>query len=189
MKYIGLDTETGGFEGTSLLTAYFSVQDEAFNELDSLELLMKPEDGKYIVTAEALRINGIDLKQHDLKAMTYKEAGQKLYDFLNGNSMMGQNKLIPVGHNVQFDIQKLIEFLISKGSWQKFVSYRTMDTGVVARACIQAGLIPSSVTGSLGSIAEYFGIPTDDAHTADYDVFMTMTVLEKMLELMRNGKR
>lgn len=189
MKYVALDTETGGFEGTSLLTAFFSVQDENFKELDSLMLEMKPEDGKYIVTAEALRINGIDLKLHDQRAVTYKEAGTKLYNFLNGNSVLGSDKLIPVGHNVQFDIQKLIEFLISKNSWQKFVSYRTMDTGVVARACIQAGLIPSSVTGSLSSIAEYFGMDTNAAHTADYDVFMTMTVLEKMLELMRNGKR
>lgn len=189
MKYLALDTETGGFEGTSLLTAYFSVQDEDFNEIDSLLLEMKPEDGKYIVTAEALRINGIDLKLHDQRAITYKEAGTKLFNFLMGNSIMGADKLIPVGHNVQFDIQKIIEFLISKGSWQKHVSYRTMDTGVIARACIQAGLIPPSVSGSLGSIAEHFGIDTTQAHTADHDVFMTMSVLERMLELMANGRR
>ncbi len=189
MKYLALDTETGGFEGTSLLTAYFSVQDEDFNEVDSLLLEMKPEDGKYIVTAEALRINGIDLKLHDQRAITYKEAGTKLFNFLMGNSIMGADKLIPVGHNVQFDIQKIIEFLISKGSWQKFVSYRTMDTGVIARACIQAGLIPPSVSGSLGSIAEHFGVDTTQAHTADHDVFMTMAVLERMLELMANGRR
>lgn len=189
MKYIGLDTETGGFEGTSLLTAYLSVQDEDFNELDNLELIMKPKNGQYIVTAQALQINGIDLKLHDQKAITYEEAGTRLYNFLNGNSIMGSDKLIPVGHNVQFDIQKLIEFIISKGNWQKFVSYRTLDTGVVARACIQAGLIPSSVSGSLGSIAEHFNIDTSAAHTADGDVFMTMTVLEKMLELMRRGAK
>lgn len=189
MKYLGLDTETGGFEGTSLLTVHLSVQDEVFNELDTLSLELKPENGIYQVTGEALRINKIDLKLHDQRAMTYKEAGQKLYDFLNGNSVLGSDKLIPVGHNVQFDIQKIIEFLISKGTWQKFVSYRTLDTGVVARACIQAGLIPPSVSGSLSSIAEHFGLDTQAAHTAEYDVFMTMTVLEKMLELMRNGKR
>lgn len=189
MKYLVLDTETGGFEGTSLLTAYFSVQDEVFNELDTLMLEMKPEDEKYIVTAEALRVNGIDLKLHDQRAITYKEAGTKLYNFLNGNSILGSDKLIPVGHNVQFDIQKLLEFIMSKQTWQKFVSYRTMDTGVIARACIQAGLLPSSISGSLGSIAEHFKIDTTQAHTADHDVFMTVAVLEKMLELMRNGKR
>jgi len=188
MKYIALDTETGGFEGTSLLTAYFSVLDENFNELDNLLLEMKPEDGKYVVTAEALRINGIDLKLHDQRAITYKEAGTKLYNFLNGNSILGSEKLIPVGHNVAFDILKLYEFLINKGTWQKFVSYRTMDTGVIARACIQAGLMPTSVSGSLSSVAEYFNIDTTQAHTADHDVFMTISVLEKMLELMRKGK-
>lgn len=189
MKYLALDTETGGFEGTSLLTAYFAVYNEDFEVLDDLLLEMKPKDGKYVVTAEALRINGIDLKQHDQRAITYEDAGTKLYNFLKGNSLLGAEKLIPVGHNVQFDIQKIIEFLISKHSWQQFVSYRTLDTGVIARACIQAGLIPPSVSGSLGSIAEHFGMDTSQAHTADYDVYMTVRCLEHMLELMANGRR
>lgn len=187
MKYLTLDTETGGFSGTSLLTAYFSVLDESFKELDSLYLEMKPEDNKYIVTAEALRINGIDLKLHDKRAITYKEAGTRLYNFLNGNSLMGSDKLIPVGHNVVFDIQKLCDYIISKNSWIKFVSYRTLDTGTIARACIQAGLIPNSVSGSLSSIAEHFNINSSLAHTADGDVLMTSAILEKMLNLMRRG--
>lgn len=189
MKYLVLDTETGGFEGTSLLTACFTVVDEVFNERDHLLLEMKPEDGKYVVTAEALRINGIDLKAHDVRALTYKEAGTKLYNFLNGNSILGSEKLIPVGHNVMFDILKIQEFLMSKGTWNKFVSYRTLDTGTIARACIAAGLLPLSVSGSLSSIAEHFNINTSAAHSADGDVIMTTMVLEKLLELMRNGKR
>jgi DNA polymerase III epsilon subunit-like protein len=188
MKYLVLDTETGGFEGTSLLTAYFSVLDDTFEECDNLLLEMKPDDGKYIVTAEALRVNGIELKSHDQRAITYREAGTKLYNFLNGNSVLGSDKLIPVGHNVVFDIMKIQELLMSKNTWNKFVSYRTLDTGTIARACIAAGLLPSSVSGSLSSIAEYFNIDSSSAHSADGDVMMTTLVLEHLLELMRNGK-
>lgn len=189
MKYIALDTETGGFEGTSLLTAYFMVLDEEFNELDNLYLEVKPNDGLYVVTGQALNVNGIDLKIHDKRAITYKEAGTKLYNFLNGNSLMGSTKLIPVGHNVVFDIMKVHECLMNKETWNKFVSYRTLDTGTITRACIAAGIIPSDVSGSLTSIAEYFNLDSSAAHTADGDVLMTVQVLEKLLERMRNGKR
>jgi DNA polymerase III epsilon subunit-like protein len=188
MRYLALDTETGGFEGTSLLTAYLLVLDENFNTLDSLFLGMKPDNGQYIVTAEALRVNGIELKAHDSIAISYKEAGTKLYNFLNANSLMGSNKLIPVGHNVVFDIMKLQEFIMSKHTWNKFVSYRTLDTGTITRACIAAGVIPTSVSGSLTSIAEYFKIDTSAAHTADGDVLMTVRVLEKLLKVIRNGR-
>jgi DNA polymerase III epsilon subunit-like protein len=189
MRYLVLDTETGGFEGTSLLTACFLVTDEAFNELDQLMLKMKPDDGKYIVTGESLRVNGIDLKTHDTEAIPYREAGVKLYDFLNGNSILGSEKLIPVGHNVVFDILKIQEFLISKEKWSRFVSYRTLDTATIARACIAAGLLPTSLSGSLSSIAEYFNIDTSAAHSADGDVAMAVLVLENLLGVMRGGKR
>lgn len=189
MKYLALDTETGGFEGTSLLTAYFMVLDENFDELDNLYLELKPDDDKYVVTAQALEVNKIDLKLHDKRAMSYKQAATKLYSFLNGNSIMGSTKLIPVGHNVVFDILKIQEFLMSKATWNKFVSYRTLDTGTITRACIAAGLIPSSVSGSLSSVAEYFNINTSAAHTADGDVLMTVQVLQQLLETMKDGIR
>jgi DNA polymerase III alpha subunit (gram-positive type) len=83
---------------------------------------------------------------------------------------------------------KIQELLMSKNTWNKFVSYRTLDTGTIARACIAAGLLPSSVSGSLSSIAEYFNIDSSSAHSADGDVMMTTLVLEHLLELMRNGK-
>jgi len=189
MKYLALDTETGGFEGASLLTAYFMVLNENFEELDNLYLEVKPDNGQYIVTGQALQVNGIDLKTHDKRAITYKEAGTKLYSFLNGNSILGSTKLIPVGHNVVFDIMKIQEHLMSKNTWNKFVSYRTLDTGTITRACIAAGLIPSEVSGSLSSVAEHFNINTSAAHTADGDVLMTVQVLEQLLETMRRGAK
>ena len=189
MRYLALDTETGGFEGASLLTAYFMVLNENLEELDNLYLEVKPDNGEYIVTGQALRVNGIDLKAHDSRAITYKEASAKLYSFLNGNSVLGSTKLIPVGHNVVFDITKIQECLISKNTWSNFVSYRTLDTATITRACIAAGLIPSEVSGSLSSVAEYFNINTSAAHTADGDVLMTVQVLNELLETMRRGAR
>lgn len=86
MKYLVTDVETGGFEGTSLLSAYFGVLDENLNLLDELELFVRPDNRQYVVTAEALAINKINLIEHEKKAVTYKEAGTLLFNFLQKNS-------------------------------------------------------------------------------------------------------
>lgn len=109
-RYIALDVETGGIGlDKSLLTAYFAVMDQNMTILDELYLHTKPDDGIYQVTADALRINGINLVDHESVAITYKEAGQKLYSFLSKHSAGGQYKMIPIGHNVAFDIKFLCQ--------------------------------------------------------------------------------
>ena len=87
-KYLVLDCETGGFEGTSLLTFHFDVLDKDFNTLDSLSLFLRPKDHIYKVTAEALTVNHIDLIEHEKKAITYQEGGTLLFDFLQKNSLV-----------------------------------------------------------------------------------------------------
>jgi hypothetical protein len=54
---------------------------------------------------------------------------------------------------------------------------------------IDAGLLPPTLSGKLSGLADYFNINSSQAHTADGDVLMTLSVYESMLELMRNGKR
>lgn len=182
-RFLALDTETGGIGADkSLLSAYFLILDENFVEIDDLLLLMKPDDGVYHVTGQALDINGIDLKTHDKTAVTYKEAGTKLYDFLTKNNPLGTNKFIPVGHNVGFDIKFLMGKVISEGSWNKYVSYRLMDTGVIAQFLRKIKIIPTTVNGSLGSLAEHFQVRKHNLHTADGDVRTTVDVLKRMIE-------
>ena len=184
-KFVALDIETGGIGlDKSLLTAYFSILDENFNETDNLYLRVKPDDGVYAVNAEALDINKIDLVKHDAVAITYREAKTVLYSFLERNNPGGAVKLIPIGHGISFDIAFLCDKLISKPTWDHFVSYRSLDTSIIAQFLICCGQMPDSAA-ALSKIAAYFGIPVEQAHTANGDVNMSIEVLKKMINLIK----
>ena len=180
--YVALDTETGGIgEDKSLLTAYLAILDEDLNVIDELDLKTKPDDGVYRVVGEALRINKIDLATHDLEAITYKEAGTKIYDFLYKNNPGGKLKLIPVGHNVAFDIKFLCEHTLSKKSFDKYVGYRCLDSGTISMFLMKTGRLPQ-MNASLGTLAAHYGI-TFDSHTAKGDTLATVAVMKEFLKL------
>lgn len=182
--FLALDIETGGIgHDKSLLTLYMAVLDKDFKILDELDLKAKPDSGIYSVTAEALGINKINLIKHDKVAMSECKVGSIIYDFLTKNNPSGKQKLIPIGHNVKFDILFLQAKVISAGTWDRFVSYRTLDTGVIAQFYKVKGLIPESVSGSLGSLARHFDVPKEDLHTARGDVITGINVLKAMLVL------
>jgi len=185
--YIALDTETGGVTPeTSLLTAYLAILDENLLVVDDLNLRVKPEDGNYVVTAQALAINKIDLIEHDKVAMTYKAAKGVLYDFLYRNCMDKHEKLIPVGHGTAFDVKRVVTHLISQGSWETFVSYRTLDTSIAAQFLRAAGRFPDSVSGSLGSLVGHFKLPSQgELHDARVDTLQTVSVLRELLNLIK----
>jgi DNA polymerase III alpha subunit (gram-positive type) len=183
-QFIVLDTETGGLgKETSLLSAFFRVVAEDMSTvLGELSLFLKPDDENYVVTAQGLAVNKIDLVKHNTTAITYREAGTLLYDFLKLHSDNGKNKLIPVGHNVVFDIGKICDNLMSKKSWEHMVSYRTLDTGTIAQFLLLTGHLGEEVSGSLGSLAKAFGVTEVAAHTAAGDVDVTAAVMKAMLK-------
>lgn len=185
-KYIAFDCETGGLEADcSLLTAYFIVLDSDLTTvLGDLDLKIKPNaGGTYRVTAEALAINGINLVEHDKVAITQSEAASRLYEFLKIHNPDGKAKLVPIGHNVYFDEEFIKEHLIAKGNWNKFVSYRRLDTGTIAEFLRLKGTIPRDVKGSLGSIASHLDVKLVNAHNAKNDTVATVKVLRKMSKI------
>lgn len=186
-KYIATDVETGGIgSDKSLLTSYFIVMDENFQKMADLSLITKPDDKIYVLTAEAMNINQIDIVKHDSEAITEKEAKTKLYEFLREQSNEGSTKLIPIGHNVKFDIDFLTAKIISRESWNKFVSYRILDTGTIGQALKAVRKVPEDVSGSLGSWLKHFEIIDHGTlHTAEADTLATVRVLQCQLELMR----
>lgn len=181
--YVAFDTETGGLDADkSLLSVYFMILDENLNQLDELLLLVKPTDGVYHVTTGALGVNKIDLVLHDKKATTYDKAAEIVAKFLADHSANGKSKLTPIGHNVPFDIGFIQAHLVNRKLWETFVSYRLLDTATVGMFLRTAGLIPKTVTGSLGSYAEHYKVTKETAHTADGDVKMTVEILACMLD-------
>jgi DNA polymerase III alpha subunit (gram-positive type) len=186
VRYLAFDLESGGIpDGCSVLTAFFQVLDENMQEIDSLHLHVKPNDGVYHCTAEAMDINKINLIEHDKTAITYSDAGQKLRNFLVKNSDNGKVKLIPMGKNINGDINWVNESMLGKKTWNMYVSYRIWEVTTLALACQSRGKMPHDMSISLGSLVEYFGIMIPgDLHNERYDTLATVRVSEALLDLL-----
>jgi hypothetical protein len=176
--FLPFDTETGGIgPDVSLLTAHFAVCDEDWNIIDELDLSMKPADGIYKTTAQALAINKIDLT-----AMTYSEAGAKLREFLMVHSKNGAIKLQPMGKNVGFDVEKVTDNILGKKTFNQYVSYRNYDITPIITYLKRTGRLDRFAPESLERLAEYFGIKAE-WHTARGDNLAGIKVMQRLEDL------
>lgn len=187
MKYLAIDNETGGIgPETTLLTSYLAVLDVNLDIIADLALTLKPDNELYVVEAGGLRVNKIDIVEHDKTARTYSDGGHVLRDFLKAHSDDGKDKLVPFGHGVQFDIIGLYK-LLKRTNLEQYTSYRKMDTSSMAQFLKFSGHLPASISGSLGSLAVHFGIYAGVSHTAKDDVLTTIAVAKAMKKLVICG--
>lgn len=188
MSYLALDTETGGIgPEADLLTAYFAVFNEDFHLVDELDLSIRPqtENDFFSVSAKSLEINKINLVDHFKTAETKSVAGAKLRNFLVNNSKQG--RLIPVGHNIAFDIEKVNSRLLNKRAWDLYVGYRKLDTGTIGQFLMSAGILPKDMKASLSTMVKYFDLKfKGEEHTARADTLATIDVLKAQLNLIKN---
>ena len=187
-KIIALDCETGGLEHgkVSLLELYCVILNEKLDPVDELLLSIRPNDGIYHTTAQALSINKIDLIEHDKIALSQSLAGRKFMEFIEVHSNFGREKLTPLGQNVTFDLEMIYTELLGKETCNKFLSYRVEDTGILGSALRRVGLIPHTVSGSLSSYAKHFNIDVAPDHTAKNDTLATVAVYKHMLQTILN---
>lgn len=189
MKILAFDTETGGLnpKDSSLLTAYFAILDSNLKTLDSISLVLKPEDGLFKANPEALAVNKINLEEHALQAITYEEAASQLEKMLAKHSSK-YDKLVPLAHNIEFDLGFVYEYLLSQKAWESYVQYRKLDTAQIANFLKFAGLIPNSQKVALGYLAKFLGLSFGEggAHSAQADVDVCVQVLGAFKKLL-NG--
>lgn len=185
-RYLAFDIESGGVDPKEVsgLEYYFVVLDENFKELKSLHLKTKPDNDLYVVTGESMGIHKIDLAAHTKEAVYEREAKTTLYNFLKEYSDSGSIKLIPIGHNVNFDIAFINEKLLTRKTWNNFVTYRSRDTSVIAGFLKDVGYLPETVNGSLGDLITYFKVDGANSHRAEDDIRATIDVYKKMMSLL-----
>lgn len=184
-KFIAFDNETGGAQAqTSLLTVYFAILDDKLNKIDELDLYLKPNNGDpYIVEAEGLEVNKIDLIKHDKTAISYSEGGQLLVKMLRKH-VSGKEKLTPLGHNVPFDIDGVCYNLLGRKTWNQYVSYKIQDTQVIATYEQRKGKLPADMSVRLQTLIEYFDVSIrGELHTSRYDTLATIEVYKGLLRL------
>lgn len=182
MKIIAFDTETGGLDpkDASLLTAYFEVVDNNLNTIDSLFLHVKPDNGLFKSNPQAMAVNKINLEDHGKAAITYSEAKTKLRAFISKHGGKYESALIPLAHNIDFDLGFVNTHLLDKRTWENYVSYRKLDTANIANFLKLSGLLPEVSKFALGTIAKAINVEYDErAHTADYDVKVMLNVLRE----------
>lgn len=184
-KYLIVDTETGGLEWpSSLLTAYFQIVDPELNILSDFEMAIKPSDGMYNVTAGALKVNRIDLVEHDKMARYAVDVSGHLSGWLHTHSNGGTNKLVPVGQFVNFDIGFIKEQLNLAKEWNFVCTRGYICTKGTAEFLKLANKLPHDLKTGLSDLCAHFGIKLDKAHVAKNDVEATRKVLAEYLMLL-----
>jgi DNA polymerase III epsilon subunit-like protein len=170
-RYIAFDTETGGFGlDKSLLEFAAVILDEELRQLDSLHLLLMPDDGNFVINKESLKVTQLNLIEHVAKAITYKEAKSILFSWLKNHE---KGWLIPIGKSYKTDIDQICDKIISRANWDIFVSHLGIDLDTVLRyEELRTGVSPES-----------FALQSDKQgkHTALEDVELTIKLLKKYL--------
>lgn len=189
-RYICFDTETTGLQNScNLLTAHFIVLNKNLELIDSLDLKIKYPF--YTVYAKALEVNKINLVEHDKdpQSLFISDANLKLTNFLQKNR--GQFRYIPVGHNINFDIQFIKSSkLLSEEDYTKYMSSNHLDTLTIANFLKMSGFLPSTQPLNLTSLCKFLNISidTNSTHNAEYDIKMTIELLKIFKEKLKDSK-
>lgn len=186
-KYLIEDCEMSSLDVNNgeLLEAYFEVVDYKLELIDKLYLRCKPDDGKYVVDPEAMKVNKIDLIKHHEVAKPYKECAFQFVEFLKRN-IKGNETLSLIGHSFETDVDFIkAKFGFSKPLWETWISRSSIDTKKSAELLKFAGLMPRDQGGSLTGLCKYFGIEgTEGAHNCIQDVQLTKEVLRNYHRLL-----
>lgn len=182
-KYLVIDCETTGLIPSrhQMLTLAILLCEKGKLEPIALNEFKFKYD-TYNVSIGALKTNKIDLVQHDSEAQyTFEHVihfVQTLY------ALCGNEKPTVIGHNVGFDLG-FIHHYIGKEEWEKYVSYRNIDTCTIARFLSDAGVITTKNV-SLENMVKYFHLEkeNDTMHTALCDATKTWELYCRLLETM-----
>lgn len=192
--YMPWDTETGGLneKKADLLTAFFCIMNDEFQILEELYLKLKPDGGRLpIAEAGALKVNGIDLQKHlsDPETVTYTEGKEKLKVMIKRHLKRNGrfSNITPMGYNCPFDVRWTQHHLLPQEDWESLLHYKNSDVMAAVDFLKEVGWFPKTL-GSLGTVVDYLGIPTRNAHNAKEDTLMTIDVKKKIIELMKSKK-
>lgn len=178
-KYIAFDCETTGItDNCHLLTVSFIVLDSDLNEIETLNISLKQNNG-YYVYPEAMAVNKINLVKHHSTSIDLIDARKLLHAFLRKHKL--QYNLIPIGHNIQFDIKFIKKSgLLTDAEYASFISYNSIDTVCVAQFLKLSGFLHEKQSISLVNLCANAQIKRQEnlEHSAEYDTRMTIKLLK-----------
>jgi len=182
MKYLYLDTETGGFDPQKhalLAVAVVAVQDGGV--LDSMQCYVLPESQPWqVVDAESVEVNGYTPENWvELGAVELPVAMRELQEFI------ARHPGAPlVAHNAAFD-RKFLDAAATRCGLEPVGRARWRCTQVLMGQLMDLGLIPEGSIG-LDRLLELMGAPARvDVHTAAEDAWLCALGHAWLLGLLR----
>lgn len=174
------DVETGGLDPKTdaLLSVGLAVLSDG-EIVGSAHWDVQPEGRR--VDPEALAVNGIDLDRHVRFAYSREVVAGLVATFCR--TVFGEQPATLGGHVVSFDVGFLKELFVGRRYGTLF-SHRTIDTAIIARFLMDAGLLRAESAG-LGSVCEALGIVNPRPHDALEDALASAAAYAKMLKLVR----
>lgn len=182
MYLLFADVETGGLiPGThSLLQVGLAAYKDGVI-VDTLKFYIKQDT--YVVTPEAMKINGLDLTVLKAEGIDKFKAVDEIVKFIEKN--FGTEKPILVGHNVNFDKNFLQElFAFNSNNIERYVGHRMIDTMSLIWGLFAAGKIPKEACNSKGAF-DYFNINVKKLHDALDDALGTVELFKKIIEIIK----
>lgn len=185
-KYIAFDCETTGVnDDCNLLTVSFLMLNSNLKEMDVLNIALKQTNG-YHIYPESLEVNKIDIIKHHNQSIDLIDARRKVLQFLQ--KYKGQYNLIPIGHNIQFDIKFIKKSgLLTEEEYTKYISYNALDTVVVSQFLKLSGKLPEKQSLSLINLCKSCNLKRNEEleHSAEYDIKMTVKLLKYFTKLIQ----
>jgi len=182
MEKLVIDTETTGLypDCHQLLTLGMVLIDCDKPKLKFIQekhILVKHDE--YNISQTAMRINNINLDEHEKIALPAPKAILQVKDFIEE---LGLQRTPILGHNVHFD-QRFIAALFNNHKHEyPFCSIRE-DTRYIWENLKRQGKVNPYHNAKLGTIAEFFGIDYAGAHDAIADCKITAKVYHEMMKM------
>lgn len=191
-NYIVFDCETGGLDETkNPITQYAAVilDGKTLKEIDRFETFIKPYGG-LVIEKQAI--------EHTMVTMSDVNSGMKLEDFIKGVTAWWEShrvktrvremgRLIPIGHNVPFDM-RFLNFALSlqgKPLLEEWMYPNLIDTFSLAK--MVWGLTGDEKL-NLGACCARVGIKLVDAHGAMNDTLATAELFRWFVKKLRVKK-
>jgi DNA polymerase III epsilon subunit-like protein len=183
MKRLVIDTETTGLSprlNKTLTVGMLLIDvDQDFLEiLNSNHLFIKHKN--YNVDPEALKINKINLEEHNQIAVEPKIACRQINNFIGKNKL---NKTIVLGHNVNFDRGFVRELFHQENLIPKLHTSQ-IDTMHLWNNLKKRGIVPGKMQSNLQTLADFFKIDRTKSHDALADCNITAKVYQNLLKII-----
>lgn len=188
MKRLFFDTETTGTSSNATIfqiAGYIEIDGKVIETFDIKSAPFPDSE----INPEALEVTGVTLEQIQ-KYQEPKQAYKELINIFDKyiDKYNKEDKFDIIGHNVKFDIEKIITW--SKKCGDNYIgSYlnwkRIFDTLAFTQCLKVAGIIPETENNKLSTLCKEFGLNLDHAHDAMYDIEATRDLFYVLLKKIK----